>query len=58
LPGERRMFALLRVRGQAIYVDPTSRLVMVNTAVRKQFPDPAVAEARALWRSIVRGPGG
>jgi CubicO group peptidase (beta-lactamase class C family) len=58
LPGERRMFALLGVRGQAIYVDPTSRLVMVHTAVRKQFRDPGVAEASALWRSIVRELGG
>ena len=36
LSGERRMFALLGVRGQALFVDPASRLVMVHTAVRKQ----------------------
>jgi Beta-lactamase len=57
-PGERRMFAFLGVRGQAIFVDPASRLVMVHTAVRKQFRDPGGAEATALWRSIVRELGG
>jgi CubicO group peptidase (beta-lactamase class C family) len=54
LRGERRMFALQGVRGQAIFVDPTSRLVMVHTAVRKQFRDPSSAEAVALWRSVVQ----
>ena len=53
-PGERRMFALLGVRGQAIFVDPGSRLVMVHTAVRKQAVDPGGREATALWRGIVR----
>jgi CubicO group peptidase (beta-lactamase class C family) len=53
-PGERRMFALLGVRGQALFVDPASQLVMVHTAVRKQSVDPADAEAVALWRSLVR----
>jgi CubicO group peptidase (beta-lactamase class C family) len=54
LSGERRMFALRGVRGQAIYVYPTSRLVMVHTAVRKQARDPGVRETDALWRSLVR----
>jgi CubicO group peptidase (beta-lactamase class C family) len=54
LPGERRMFALRGVRGQAIYVDPASRLVMVHTAVRKQARDPGVREANALWQSLVQ----
>ena len=58
LPGERRMFALRGVRGQAIYVDPASRLVMVHTAVQKQARDPGIREANALWRSIVRELGG
>ena len=30
------------IRGQAIFVDPASRLVMVHTAVRKQARDPGV----------------
>jgi CubicO group peptidase (beta-lactamase class C family) len=54
LAGERRMFALRGIRGQAIYVDPASRLVMVHTAVRKQARDPDVREANALWRSVVQ----
>jgi CubicO group peptidase (beta-lactamase class C family) len=53
-PGERRMFALLGVRGQTTYVDPASGLVMVHTAVRKQPVDPGVVELGALWRSLVR----
>ena len=57
-PGERRMFAFLGVRGQAIFVDPASRLVMVHTAVRKQWVGPGVREATALWQSIVRELGG
>jgi CubicO group peptidase (beta-lactamase class C family) len=52
-PGERRMFALLGVRGQAVFVDPASRLVMVHTAVRKQARDPGGREAIALWQSLV-----
>jgi CubicO group peptidase (beta-lactamase class C family) len=51
-PGERRMFALLGVHGQAIYVDPASRLVMVHTAVREQADDPNL-EAIALWHGVV-----
>jgi CubicO group peptidase (beta-lactamase class C family) len=56
-PDERRMFAFLGVRGQAIYVDPASRLVMVNTAVRKLARDPGVAETVALWRGVTRDLG-
>jgi CubicO group peptidase (beta-lactamase class C family) len=50
--GERRMFALLGVHGQAIYVDPSSRLVMVHTAVRERADDPN-EETIALWRRVV-----
>jgi CubicO group peptidase (beta-lactamase class C family) len=58
LPGERRMFAFLGVRGQAIYVDPQSRLVMVHTAVRKQSVDPGMRETTALWYAVVSQLGG
>jgi CubicO group peptidase (beta-lactamase class C family) len=51
-PGPRRMFALLGVHGQAIFVDPSSRLVMVHTAVRKE-PAGSNAEAVALWQGVV-----
>jgi len=54
LAGERRMFALRGIRGQAIFVDPGSRLVMVHTAVRREARDPGVREANALWRSLVQ----
>jgi CubicO group peptidase (beta-lactamase class C family) len=50
--GERRMFALIGVHGQAIYVDPSSRLVMVHTAVRERADDPN-EEAIALWLRAV-----
>jgi CubicO group peptidase (beta-lactamase class C family) len=50
--GERRMFALIGVHGQAIYVDPSSRLVMVHTAVRQRADDPN-EETIALWLRVV-----
>ena len=56
LPGERRMFALLGVYGQAIFVDPASRLVMVHTAAYKT-PADFSAEAFALWRGVVAALG-
>lgn len=59
LPGERRMFALLGVRGQVIYVDPASRLIMVHTAVRRQpGNDPGNIEGGALWGGLLRTFGG
>jgi len=56
LPGARRMFALLGVYGQAVFVDPASRLVMVHTAAYKQPADSNV-EAFALWRGVVAALG-
>jgi CubicO group peptidase (beta-lactamase class C family) len=58
LPGERRMFVLAGVRGQAILVDPSSRLVMVHTAVRKQAGGGSATEIRALWQAVVATLGG
>ena len=55
IPSPRRRFALLGVRGQFIFVDPTSRLVMVHTAVRRQpSNDPGSIEAGALWIGFLR----
>ena len=55
LPGDRRMFLFWGVRGQRIYVDPQSKLVMVNTAVHKQSVDvSALREMDALWTALVR----
>jgi CubicO group peptidase (beta-lactamase class C family) len=59
LPGEHRMFVFWGVRGQRIYVDPQSKLVMVNTAVHKQSVDlAAIRRMDALWSSLVRQLGG
>ena len=53
-PDDRRQFAFLGVRGQTIFVDPQSRLVLVQTAVRKQSRDPGGRETVALWRGVVK----
>jgi CubicO group peptidase (beta-lactamase class C family) len=45
-------FALLGVRGQAIYVDPRARVAMVHVAARPDFRDPGGADTIALWRSV------
>lgn len=51
-------FALLGVRGQAIYVHPSRRLVMVQTAVWPSAREPALAAQRdAFWRALVRAAG-
>jgi CubicO group peptidase (beta-lactamase class C family) len=58
LPGARRQFVLLGIHGQAIYVDPTAKLVLVHTAVRKlPSRDPEAAELGALWRALVAREG-
>ena len=47
------MFVLLGIHGQAMFVDPASKLVMVQTAVRKLASnDPKGAETNALWRAL------
>ena len=58
LPGSHRRFALLGVYGQAIYVDPLLKLVVVHTAVGKDASGNASgnhlgAERDALLRGIV-----
>ena len=59
IPGERRMFLLWGAYGQRIYVDPRSKLVMVNTAVRKPGLDLfSLQEMGALWTALVRQLGG
>ncbi len=47
-------FALLGVRGQAIFVDPARKLVMVHMAVRPNARDAGGAETIALWRAVKR----
>jgi CubicO group peptidase (beta-lactamase class C family) len=59
LPGpERRIFAMMGTRGQIVMIDPETKLVMVQTAVRKNFEiAPALTEAFALWRGVLRAFG-
>jgi CubicO group peptidase (beta-lactamase class C family) len=53
-PGEQRRFALIGIRGQMIFVDPASKLVMVHTAVRKKPSDPdSYAEIITLWFNVM-----
>ena len=58
LPGSHRRFVMLGIYGQAIYVDPALKLVMVHTAVGKDAAGDASgahlgAERDALFRGIV-----
>ena len=54
LPGADRRFVLLGIRGQMIFVDPATKLVMVHTAVRAKPVDrEASAETVALWIAVV-----
>ena len=54
LPGAERRFVLLGIRGQMIFVDPATKLVMVHTAVRSKAVDrDASAETIALWLAVV-----
>jgi CubicO group peptidase (beta-lactamase class C family) len=53
-PGEQRRFALIGIRGQMIFVDPASKLVMVHTAVRRKPSDPdSYAEIITLWFNVM-----
>jgi CubicO group peptidase (beta-lactamase class C family) len=55
LPGPRRMFGLLGANGQRIFVDPQSKLIMVQTAVMEKEMDPKRdAEMIGLWLSLIR----
>jgi hypothetical protein len=48
------MFLLLGIHGQGLFVDPESKLIMVQTAVRKlPVGNPKSPEAMALWYSVV-----
>ena len=51
---EERMFALLGVRGQAVMVDPKTKVVVVHTAVHgRPANDPLRAEQYALFFGAV-----
>ena len=53
LPGAERRFVLRGLRGQMIFVDPATKLVMVHTAVSPDVFDPDAAETVALWTAVV-----
>jgi CubicO group peptidase (beta-lactamase class C family) len=56
-PGTKRRFALIGVYGQAIFVDPELKLVMVHTAVAKNASvtkESMGGERVALWRGLLR----
>ncbi|MBI1891161.1 MAG: serine hydrolase [Burkholderiales bacterium] len=56
LPGEKRRFLMMGVYGQAIYVDPEAKLVMVQTAAAKNasvFKEKLGMETYTLWTSLV-----
>ena len=48
-----RQFALLGVRGQAVFVDPASKVVVVHTAVHAGARDPSRAEQFSLFYGAV-----
>lgn len=61
-PLKTRTFALLGIHGQTMYVQPSSGIVMVQTAVYDQAsgrtdPEPH-AERDALWRGVLATLGG
>ncbi|HXE49068.1 MAG TPA: serine hydrolase, partial [Ramlibacter sp.] len=61
-PMSQRSFALQGVFGQALFVQPASGIVMVQTAVNEaasgqQDPQPGL-ERDALWRGVLRSLGG
>ncbi|MBL8688806.1 MAG: serine hydrolase [Rhodospirillaceae bacterium] len=46
-------YSLRGIRGQVLFVDPVSRLIMVQTSARPQPVDAGMAENTALWRALV-----
>jgi CubicO group peptidase (beta-lactamase class C family) len=52
LPGPDREFVLRGLRGQAVFVHPRAKLVMVHTAAR-EVADPGW-ELIALWSGVVK----
>ena len=62
LPLSERTFALVGLHGQAIYVQPSSGIVMVQTAVNEHpslNPDPEpYLEREAFWYGVLQSLGG
>ncbi|HEX4132228.1 MAG TPA: serine hydrolase [Pirellulales bacterium] len=59
LPMRTRTFALLGIFGQAIYVQPESKIVLVHLAVNAEARDKSAnVERDALWRGVLASLGG
>lgn len=62
LPMRQRTFAMMGIYGQAVYVQPSSGVVMVTTSVWENASsraDPQPSQERdALWRGVLRSLGG
>jgi CubicO group peptidase (beta-lactamase class C family) len=52
LPGKERQFLLRGLRGQFVFVDPRTKLVMVHTAARS-LGETGVGETLSLWDAAV-----
>jgi CubicO group peptidase (beta-lactamase class C family) len=52
VPGKARQFMLRGLRGQAVLVDPSSKVVMVHTAAGA-VGGPGLGEIIALWSAVV-----
>ncbi len=55
VPGPDRQFVLRGLRGQAVFVDPRTKLVLIHTAAR-DVGDPG-RELLALWLAVVKSLG-
>ncbi len=53
LGGQARRFAMLGVNGQAVFIDPGNKLVMVHFAAYLENPE-AGRKRTALWRGVVQ----
>jgi len=53
LPGKERQFMLRGLRGQSVFVDPKSKVVMVHTAAGN-VGDSGMGERIALWSGVVK----
>ena len=52
VPGTERQFMLRGLRGQGVFVDPKSKLVMVHTAAGG-VGDTGIGERLSLWFGVV-----
>jgi CubicO group peptidase (beta-lactamase class C family) len=52
VPGRERQFMLRGLRGQSVFVDPRSKIVLVHTAAN-DVSGPGLGEIVALWTAVV-----